>query len=65
MRMVSAIADRLGTPVPVVSVFRHPSIRDLAAHLDSRGDTGEQTARLEEARGRAEARRAMRAARRS
>jgi hypothetical protein len=57
--------------VPIVAIFRHPTIRDLAAHLDEAG--GEPGAApspaarsfyLDEARARAEARRARGARRR-
>ena len=62
MRMVSAISEQLQRQLPVVDIFRFPTIRDLARHLDGGGSDAARGGRLDEARARAETRRAMRRA---
>ena len=70
MRMVSAYAARTGRAVPIVAIFRHPTIRDLAVHLelDTRDHDNEAVPDIDPlaaARGRAATRQALRASRRT
>ncbi len=42
IQVQSRLGERLGRQVPIVALFRHPTIRDLARHLEN-GDAADET----------------------
>ncbi|HET6230448.1 MAG TPA: amino acid adenylation domain-containing protein [Longimicrobiaceae bacterium] len=60
-RVQSRIEEQIGRPVPMVSLFRFPTVRTLAAHL--REGEPDDTVTVQKGRARADARRAARAGR--
>ncbi|HZN77775.1 MAG TPA: amino acid adenylation domain-containing protein [Micromonosporaceae bacterium] len=63
VRVQSRLAEELGRPVPVVDLFRFPTVRSLARHLSVGAADRRDAASRETGRRRAEARKSMQDAR--